>query len=77
MSNTQVAIDAINQLYKHDEVIAELEQQIADLQAKRKPLSDDQIIEIGKQARAVEGNNILPVLFARAIEAAHGIKHDD
>lgn len=41
---------------------------------QRKPLSDDEIIEIGKLVRAIEGNNILPVLFARAIEKAHGIE---
>lgn len=45
---------------------------------QRKPLTDEEIIGIGKDARAVEGLHILPITFARAIEAAHGIgeKHD-
>lgn len=37
-------------------------------------LTDAEICEIGKAAYAVEGSHILPVTFARAIEAAHGIK---
>ena len=41
---------------------------------QRKPLTDEEIINIGKEARAVEGPHILPVTFARAIEAAHGSK---
>ena len=41
---------------------------------QRKPLTDEQISNIGKESRAVEGSHILPVTFARAIEAAHGIK---
>ena len=41
-----------------------------------KPLTDDEIIVIGINARAIEGNHMLPILFARAIEAAHGITND-
>ncbi|WP_158380876.1 hypothetical protein [Chitinilyticum litopenaei] len=33
-------------------------------------LSDEQICQIAKHCRAVEGENFLPVTFARAIEAA-------
>jgi len=33
------------------------------------PLTDTEIFEIGTAARAIEGNHILPVTFARAIEA--------
>ena len=40
---------------------------------QRKPLTEEEIINIGKAARAVEGSHILPVTFARAIERAHGI----
>ena len=44
----------------------------------RKPLTDEEIINIGKKAHAIEGPHILPVSFARAIERAHGIgeQHD-
>lgn len=40
---------------------------------QRQPLTDEEIMNIGKKARAVEGSHILPVTFARAIEQAHGI----
>lgn len=43
---------------------------------QRQPLSDEEIIRIGIEARAVEGTNILPITFARAIELAHGIGGD-
>jgi hypothetical protein len=36
----------------------------------RKRLTDEEILDIGKAARAVEGQHILPVTFARAIEDA-------
>lgn len=39
----------------------------------RKSLSDDEIINIGKQSASVEGSYFLPIDFARAIEKAHGI----
>jgi hypothetical protein len=45
--------------------------------AQRKPLTDDEIIEIAKQTQSAEPGRegyILPVSFARAIEAAHNIK---
>lgn len=41
---------------------------------QRKPLTEEEIINIGKEARAIEGPHFLPVTFARAIERAHGIK---
>jgi hypothetical protein len=46
--------------------------------AERKPLTMKEIIEIAKQTKSAESGGqegyILPVSFARAIEAAHGIK---
>jgi hypothetical protein len=36
----------------------------------RRRLTDDEILNIGEKARAVEGQHMLPVTFARAIEAA-------
>jgi hypothetical protein len=46
--------------------------------AQRKPLTQEAIIEIAKQTKSAEPGGqegyILPVSFARAIEAAHGIK---
>ena len=41
---------------------------------QRKSLTYKHIINIAKESRAVEGPHILWVTFARAIEAAHGIK---
>jgi hypothetical protein len=43
----------------------------------RKPLTDEEIINISKECRAVEGPSILWVTFARAIEAVHGIKENN
>ena len=45
-----------------------------DKEQQRKPLTDEEILNIGKEARAIEGSHFLPVAFARAIERAHGIK---
>lgn len=42
----------------------------------RQPLTNEQIVDIANKARAAESGDagyILPVAFARAIEAAHGI----
>jgi hypothetical protein len=43
---------------------------------QRKSLTYKHIINIAKESRAVEGPHILWVTFARAIEAAHGIKRE-
>jgi hypothetical protein len=43
---------------------------------QRKPLTDGEIVEIAKQTKSAEpglDGYILPVSFARSIEAAHGI----
>ena len=45
-------------------------------ESARQPLTDEQIIAIADNARAAESGDagyILPIAFARAIEAAHGI----
>lgn len=45
-------------------------------QPTRQPLTDEQIIAIADNARAAESGDagyILPIAFARAVEAAHGI----
>jgi len=35
-----------------------------------KPLTDDEIIKIGKESESIEGSYILPIAFGRAIEKA-------
>ena len=47
---------------------------ITDLPPQRKPLTDEQIAKIASTPAAVVGSYVHT--FARAIEAAHGIKGD-
>jgi hypothetical protein len=48
----------------------------AELDLKPEPLSDEQIMLLGKQNLCLEANAFKPVGFARAIEKAHGIGVD-
>ena len=50
---------------------------VAEAPPQRKPLTDDEIIEIAKQSKSAEpglDGYILPISFARAIEQANSIK---
>ena len=60
--------------YTADEVDEMIGRALAREREQRKPLTDEQIEQCMKQAYAtVQGRN-LEHAFARAIEAAHGIK---
>ena len=59
------------------EMLFALQDRITELEAQRRPLTDEEIIAIAKQTDSAEPGRdgyILPVSFARAIEAAHNIK---
>ena len=59
------------------EMLFALQDRIDELEAQRKPLTDEEIIAVAKLTDSAEPGlegYILPISFARAIEAAHGIK---
>ena len=59
------------------EMLFALQDRITELEAQRKPLTDEEIIAVAKLTDSAEPGlegYILPISFSRAIEAAHGIK---
>ena len=65
------------ELVNHDAVRDLILDARAELDLKREPLSDEEIMILGGQNLCNEANSFKPFGFARAIEKTHGIGVDD